>query len=470
MMRANKITNNGEVLLDLTQDTATPETVGEGVTFHTADGSPAVGTAKLGGAELNIAYGDEPPEDTSKLWVKTSEPNEVLMTTASFETQTTSEYSFEKMSANLPNRMQKTCACAVGDKIYLFGGQQEDGSNAKPLNTIYCYDTVEDKITTLSITMPSAITQMIGITYGTKIYLLGGYTGSGNNMYSSASKNIYCFDTEEMTIEPITATLTMTHSSSVYMKGGAIGSKLYIMYCGNNYGKLFCFDAEVEVVTEIATYYTNVMSTSRLLSDGKRFLYVLCGYTSASPTIYWDEIARIDTVDFSMSVLDQKLLEGMTAALCEFVDDTIFIFSGNAKSIINYGQLINLRLGTVSKIPKEDIASDLGMSGSPVLYGGTAISLGSKVYLFGGYKSNSLTSGNGVLDIVCFTTQAQELLLEADTMKIVPDKSQSNPFFVVNGDKTKVEFFVKEVYKGNADGIAEPVESALYKDGAWTNI
>ena len=30
-----------------------------------------------GGSELNIAYGDTAPEDTSKLWVKTTEPDSV---------------------------------------------------------------------------------------------------------------------------------------------------------------------------------------------------------------------------------------------------------------------------------------------------------------------------------------------------------------------------------------------------------
>jgi hypothetical protein len=48
-MKANKIELNGEVLLDLTLDTATPETVAKGVTFHMADGTPSTGTATMGG-------------------------------------------------------------------------------------------------------------------------------------------------------------------------------------------------------------------------------------------------------------------------------------------------------------------------------------------------------------------------------------------------------------------------------------
>lgn len=47
-MNANKIILNDEVLIDLTQDTATEEDVAKGKTFHKADGSVGVGTASGG--------------------------------------------------------------------------------------------------------------------------------------------------------------------------------------------------------------------------------------------------------------------------------------------------------------------------------------------------------------------------------------------------------------------------------------
>ena len=48
-MKANKIKLNGEILLDLTKDTATEADVAEGKTFHKADGTFATGTATVGG-------------------------------------------------------------------------------------------------------------------------------------------------------------------------------------------------------------------------------------------------------------------------------------------------------------------------------------------------------------------------------------------------------------------------------------
>lgn len=43
----NKVVVNGETLIDLTNDTVTPEDVMEGVTFHMADGTEAMGTKKF---------------------------------------------------------------------------------------------------------------------------------------------------------------------------------------------------------------------------------------------------------------------------------------------------------------------------------------------------------------------------------------------------------------------------------------
>lgn len=47
-MEANKVTLNGKVLIDLTQDTANEETVVKGNTFHKADGTIGTGTAVIG--------------------------------------------------------------------------------------------------------------------------------------------------------------------------------------------------------------------------------------------------------------------------------------------------------------------------------------------------------------------------------------------------------------------------------------
>lgn len=54
-MGLNKfITKKGRVLLDLTEDTVTPETLGKGVTAHDRSGEPIVGTNE-GGLPIEVA-------------------------------------------------------------------------------------------------------------------------------------------------------------------------------------------------------------------------------------------------------------------------------------------------------------------------------------------------------------------------------------------------------------------------------
>ena len=82
-------------------------------------------------AELNIAYGETEPTDTSKLWIKTSKPEAVRVVSKI-------EGGSEKLNIvveNLPTAACGIASAAIGTKVYLFGGS--DGGN---LNTINVFD------------------------------------------------------------------------------------------------------------------------------------------------------------------------------------------------------------------------------------------------------------------------------------------------------------------------------------------
>lgn len=67
-MLANKITLNDKVLIDLTEDTAVEADVLEGKTFHKADGSIAVGTAKLGGSgNADLLYDNDKAKEQTEI-------------------------------------------------------------------------------------------------------------------------------------------------------------------------------------------------------------------------------------------------------------------------------------------------------------------------------------------------------------------------------------------------------------------
>lgn len=53
-MAINKVEYAGNTLIDLTNDTVTPETLAEGVTAHDKSGAVIVGTMTSGGGEVNM--------------------------------------------------------------------------------------------------------------------------------------------------------------------------------------------------------------------------------------------------------------------------------------------------------------------------------------------------------------------------------------------------------------------------------
>lgn len=48
-MGMSRVDYNGETLINISNDTVTPETLAEGATAHNANGDPITGTAKIGG-------------------------------------------------------------------------------------------------------------------------------------------------------------------------------------------------------------------------------------------------------------------------------------------------------------------------------------------------------------------------------------------------------------------------------------
>ena len=432
MMRANKITNNGEVLLDLTQDTATPETVGEGVTFHTADGSPAVGTAKLGGgAELNIAYGDMPPEDTSKLWVKMSEPSKMLISSS----PNNIVEMVETLSCNLTAGEYGIGCAAVGTKVYYFGGHLKNGS-------IRYLDTETNTLTTLTATLPQKATSVGCAAVGTKIYVFGGLSGNSN------TNKIYCFDTET---NEITDTNTTFPTARQKVQCVPIDGQIYILAGSGFSGTLaeypvYCYDPTTNTVSTMPFTISNRLMSGKAVGVGHR-IYVFGNF-------YYLDAQCVDLDTNTVTTLS-TLPEGCYRAETVVVDNLIYFLGGVSKeneSVFLDGiHCFDTRSLTTKKM-------DMTL---PYLvgYGGCA-SVGKNIYYAGGRNGSTY-----------YTTIIHALFdvsVETDTLLITI--GETNLFNLIELDNGAVEIGIKGVYFGVGDGNAEPVESALYKDGAWTNI
>ena len=149
--------------------TMLPENIKKNVNIGGVTGTLESG----GGGELNIAYGNTAPEDTSKLWIKSEEPSNI-----SFPVVWKPEQIIEGITdtgTTLPTVTTGIGTAAVGTKIYLFGGYNSNGR----LNTIQVFDTTNNTIQTLSTTLPSEAESIGTAAVGTKIYLFGGYRSGG---------------------------------------------------------------------------------------------------------------------------------------------------------------------------------------------------------------------------------------------------------------------------------------------------
>lgn len=392
------------------------------------------------GASLNIAYGDTAPDDTSKLWVKTSEPSGVVVDknidyggnlnetitvlddvfientsgmvgaaygnkiyllggsvnqTAIRRFNTVDNTTVTLDGKKLPVNVMGTSNAVVGSKIYLFGGPS---STFTDLFTVF--DMSNESITVMPL-MPSQRSGAGCAAIDNMIYLFGGYDGSGGY-----KNEIRCYDTADGVFTTVQAT---TMPQAVYCNSCiAVGKKIYSFggYGSNRQVKLiFVFNSENPSVVELKSLPTTLSAPAVAYHDNK--IYIIGGGTSN--TTYSDKVYEFDVL--SETIAEQPLgcvLPNAVSRPC-------------------------------------------------------AVTIGSKTYLFCGYSNNGDTKTISIFEPANVT-----YFVEADKLHLVTDTS--NSFNIINNENTRVQVGVIKAYKGNADGIGEEVEMALHKNGAWETI
>jgi N-acetylneuraminic acid mutarotase len=382
-----------------------------------------------GGAELNIHYGDTEPTDTSKLWCKCKKPNGVLGKADVDGTESVSS-----TSAYLPSGHSGMQAGVVGKIIYIFGGYSGGYKN-----TIYKFDTETETLTLLSVTLPSALGEVVTIVIGTKIYLLGG----GN---TSGYVNTICrFDTETETIETLSVTLPNALRS---FGAGVVGTKIYIFggLDGSAYSSaIYMLDTEAETITKLSVVLPRGMYYISVGVVGTK-MYLFGGINSGANqnTIY-----KFDTVSETLTTLSATLPNRICDIGVGVIGTKIYLFGGTVSAY------------PVNTIYKFDASTETGETLSttlPTKYNSVGVgTVGTKIYLFGGYNGSSSMSDIRVLSVQ-FNLSTNTLLLHTSLT--------NNVFNLIDG----IEMGVENVYIGNSDGYGESVDSYLYQNGAWTQI
>ena len=329
-----------------------------------------------GGGKFNIHYGLNPPDDTSMLWVETErEPSKTTITAdlntdkvlkqltdtlpdglaggstavigkkvyliAPYRTSVSGinsiiEYDTEAntcilLPLTLP--YQRMTGCAVGSKIYLFGGMWT--------NEIYLFDPADMTLEKLDATLSEDCYSMLSVSIGTKIYLLGGSIQS--SPYST--DRIMEFDTETNSLREITAKLP----SKLY--GGAPvvhGTTIYIF--GGNYNEnsprnaVYVFDTVTEQTSTLGLTLPTASAFKGYGTIGNK-AYLFGGYNKTIST------ATNDILEFDFDVLKiKKLTETMPNNYCYFmsatVGNSVYLFGGRGTSVKNVNQTLIFELAS----------------------------------------------------------------------------------------------------------------------------
>ena len=404
--------------------------------------SPIIGNAGSDGdtAEFNIAYGDTEPTDTSKLWIKTSEP-EAARVVSKVEGGIAE---LEAGIGTLPATIYGIAAAAVGTKVYLFGGNK-DNTSAGFLKTIYVFDTESNAITTLSATLPTAAGQIAAVAVGTKIYLFGGVNSSTSS--SGYLTKIYVFDTESNTITTLSAALPAKASD---IAAAAVGTKIYLFggvywSSGRVYrNTIYVFNTESNTITTLSVTLPTSASDIAAAAVGTK-IYLFGGQSGNSS--YLNTIYVFDTESNTITTLSATLPAAIYGIAAAAVGIKVYLFGGRSSNTKKTIYVFDAESNTITTL-----SVTLPTSATDI----AAAAVGTKIYLFGGFSSALLDTIN--VFVVAFPLAVNNILIEASTTQ--------NIFNLL----PTVELGVNAVYLGNADGVAETAAAALYVDGAWTEI
>lgn len=126
---------------------------------------------------------------------------------------------------------QQMCGCAANGVVCFFGGVYHEGDWSQS-SRIFCYDTNTKEYTEISSSSLSPTSNYSCCAVGDKIFLFGGY----NYPASQYSKSAYVFDTVSKTLQPISTAPADGCSCC------AVGGKIYTIGGRTTYNEVWVLD------------------------------------------------------------------------------------------------------------------------------------------------------------------------------------------------------------------------------------
>ena len=391
------------------------------------------------GVELNIAYGDNAPDDTSKLWIKANEPQNIT-----FKSDIDGVENAESLPTLLGTNLHSIASARVGKYIYLFGGRLSSGTNG-----IYKFNTETETIEKLTATLPIIRYGATAVAYGTTIYIF-----SGEN--SNRLKDIIAFDTVTETCTTLTNTLTYVCVSSC---GILVGETIYLFggrdtaSNGQSYIQLF------DIPSQTATTLSTRLPESRISLAGELVgtkVYLFGGeYTTGTCK---DTIYVFDTETNQISTISTTLPVAMSRMSSCVVGTKIYLFGGYNKANSTdtpYDTIYVFDTETeeITQLPTTIPSPCCQMASEQI---------GNNVYFFGGSNGHYQT-GYNTISKFSLTHELAENNIEVIT-------AYKNFFNAINSNSMKLEIGVDSVLIGNAENQATNCDAFLHNGTEWQQI
>jgi N-acetylneuraminic acid mutarotase len=300
-------------------------------------------------------------------------------------------------------------------------------------------------VTLLSATVPVKASIIETAQVGTKIYLFGGATGS-----KSKTNGIHVFDTTTETITTLDVTLP---NAMTQIGVCVVGEKIYLFGgrgTSTNYSTICEFDTTTDTITVLDKTMPNACYGMATALVGTK-IYLFCGYSSSYSYGFTNKIFEFDLVTHDYKTLEATFpLQGYDLSAV-VIGAKIYLFGG-------YGEYNNNGIGNLDTIVEFDpktmeatvldqkLPSAASNISTAVLGSGVYMVIDNKVTVF--VSSTPLASGTMVLQ-----------------------HTGTGAFFpIINSNVLTVEVGVAQVYCGDENGAAQPTEAFIYKDDAWTSI
>lgn len=394
--------------------TMLPENIKKDVNIGGVTGTLEIG----GGGELNIAYGDTAPEDTSKLWIKSEKPSNISFPVVWKPEQIVEGITDTNDIVQADGSTYPYVYASVGTKIYMFGNYYY----------VRIYNTItKETIKTSIITNGFSFRQQQTVVIGDKIYL--GY-----------SNYFYIYDTKTNTLSS-RKTITGIGAGDQINVWAVVGTNIYMFGYHKN---IFKYDTVSGAVINTGVQYGK--DNSSAVAVGEK-IYLFGGHLDSSSSSSTD-IYRFNTNNNTLTLLSSKMIDAMYDVNAVVVSDEIYIFGGEKSS------------GTSQKVQMFDVYNETIQDLQITLPNAVLVAVGvvSKAYLF-----PYTTSGN---------THIYQFIINLSLHlgNIIVTRENYSRVFKVMKAPTEVEVGIKYVYKGNSSNNATFIDAYLFDGTNWINV